>query len=302
MSVFKPAYQSALESGELEQKARQAESMLRSCRVCPRNCAVNRLAGKPGKCKVGAEAIVSSAFPHFGEEACLVGNGGSGTIFFGGCNLQCTFCQNYETSHLLEGWETSSEELAEKMLRLQNEGCHNINLVTPSHVVPQIMRALFLAAQNGLKLPLVYNTSAYDALNTLKFLEGLIDIYMPDFKFFKNQSAARFTEVDDYADRAKEAIKEMHRQVGDLQIVNGLAVRGLLLRHLVMPGYVNESREIFRFIATEISPDTYVNIMAQYRPAGREGRRSSIGRRVLQEEYHQAVAAAREAGLWRLED
>lgn len=299
---FRPVYLTALENGELEKKAREAERKLRACRLCPRNCGVDRLAGNPGSCQVAGRVLVSSAFPHFGEEACLVGTGGSGTIFFGGCNLQCTFCQNYETSHLLEGWELSAEELADKMLGLQAEGCHNINLVTPSHVVPQIVQTLFLAARKGLHLPLVYNTSGYDSVETLQFLDGLVDIYMPDFKFYLNRSAARFTAVDDYADCAKEAIREMHRQVGDLQIVNGLAVRGLLVRHLVMPGYVNESREIFRFIAGEISPDTCVNVMAQYRPAGREGRNSAIGRRVLQEEYLQAVEAARAAGLRVLED
>ncbi len=301
-TTYKPGYLNLLETGKFEERVKQAQRLLQNCRVCPWNCRVNRLAGELGKCQTGRFPLVSSAFPHFGEEAPLVGLHGSGTIFMAGCNLLCDFCQNYEISHLREGREVTSTQLGRLMLDLQDMGCHNINVVTPSHVVPQLIEALYFAAQQGLSIPLVYNTSAYDSLSSLALLNGLVDIYMPDFKFFDDAAFARYSPVKNYATIAKHAIKEMHRQVGDLQIDSrGIAVRGLLIRHLVMPGYLEQSRKIFHFIAREISPNTYVNIMAQYRPHGEAFRYPEINRVLQHREFQQAIQMAREAGLHRLD-
>lgn len=297
-----PAYLKLAAQGGLEERVAQAQEILKSCRLCPRECQVNRLANEIGYCRTGAHALVSSYSPHFGEEDPLVGKGGSGTIFFTHCNLLCLFCQNYEISHLGEGQKVSADRLAKFMLTLQEMGCHNINLVTPTHVVPQILSALVLAIAGGLRIPLVYNTGGYDSLETLKLLDGLVDIYMPDLKFMDEEVAYKFCRARDYPQRAKEAIKEMHRQVGDLVInEKGLAERGLLIRHLVMPGGLAGTREAMRFLAQEISKNTYVNIMAQYRPCGEASKYPPLNRRINQAEYDEALAIAQEEGIHRLD-
>ncbi len=297
-----PAYLKLVAEGVLSERVAQAQEILKSCRLCPRECKVNRAAGEKGYCRTGRQAVVSSYSPHFGEEDPLVGQGGSGTIFFTNCNLLCLFCQNYEISHLGEGQEVSAEKLAKFMLALQSLGCHNINFVTPTHVVPQIIEALPLAIAGGLHVPLVYNTGGYDSLETLMLLDGLIDIYMPDLKFMDEEVAYKFCRARDYPQRAKEAIKEMHRQVGDL-IINekGLAERGLLIRHLVMPGGLGGTRTAMRFLAQEISPHTYVNIMAQYRPCGEAHKFPPLNRRLTSAEYEEAVNMALAEGIRRLD-
>lgn len=297
-----PAYLKLAAEGVLAERVAQAQEILKSCRLCPRECKVNRLAGEKGYCRTGAQALVSSYNPHFGEEEPLVGKGGSGTIFFTHCNLLCLFCQNYEISHLGEGQEVSAERLAKFMLILQEMGCHNINFVTPTHVVPQILAALALAIAGGLRIPLVYNTGGYDSLETLRLLDGLVDIYMPDLKFMDGEVAYKFCRARDYPQRVKEAIKEMHRQVGDLVInEQGLAERGLLVRHLVMPGGLAGTREAMRFLAQEVSKDTYVNIMAQYRPCGEAAKYPLLNRRITQAEYEEALLIAQEEGIHRLD-
>jgi putative pyruvate formate lyase activating enzyme len=296
-----PSYLSTLEKGLYKEKLTRAQFMLRKCNVCPRRCKVNRMNDELGECKVGLEPIISSFFPHFGEERPLVGSGGSGTIFIAGCNLQCLFCQNYEISHLCEGKPVSIEQFSSMMLVLQRLGCHNINIVTPSHIVPQLMEAVFLAATNGLRLPLVYNSSGYDSLASLRLLEGVVDIYMPDLKFFNNEFAAKYTAVSDYAHISRKAIKEMHRQVGDLVIEDGIAKKGLLVRHLVMPGLGEDSKKILQFIANEISSDTYLNIMPQYRPAGEAHHYPEISHSLPYSEFIAATEYARSLGLNRLD-
>ena len=302
---FEPAYLRSFESGELARKAEEAVASLEKCRVCPWNCDIDRLADKTKVCRTGRYARVGSYFAHFGEEDCLRGWNGSGTIFFSWCNLRCVFCQNFDLSQQGEGREVRPEELARMMLALQAKGCHNINFVTPEHVVPQILEALPLAIQAGLRLPLVYNTSAYDSLESLRLMEGVIDIYMPDFKFWDPELAKRYVKATDYPQAARSAIKEMHRQVGPLAFdAHGLAKRGVLVRHLVMPGGTGGAREVMRFLATELSPDTYVNIMAQYRPAGKVTAESypEINRMVTPIEYREAIRIAYEHGLHRLDE
>jgi len=302
---FEPAYLKTFESGELARKVDEAVASLEKCRVCPWNCGIDRLADKTKVCRTGRYARVGSHFPHFGEEDCLRGWNGSGTIFFSWCNLRCVFCQNFDVSQQGEGREVRPEELARMMLALQAKGCHNINFVTPEHVVPQILEALPLAIEAGLRLPLVYNTSAYDSLESIQSMEGIVDIYMPDFKFWDPELGKRYVKARDYPEAARAAIMEMHRQVGPLVFDrHGLARRGVLVRHLVMPGGIAEAREILRFLATEISPDTYVNIMAQYRPAGKVNRDnySEIDRMVTPIEYQEAIRIAYEHGLHRLDE
>ncbi|MCK9295570.1 MAG: radical SAM protein [Desulfobulbaceae bacterium] len=294
-------YLALQQAGELSKRIEQLTTILADCTLCPRRCQVNRLAGEQGFCRTGRDAVVASYCPHFGEESCLVGVSGSGTIFFANCNLGCVFCQNYSISHQGEGIVVDSGQLAAIMLSLQKQGCHNINLVTPSHVVPQIVAALPAAIAKGLTLPLVYNSSGYDAVVTLRLLEGIVDIYMPDFKFWSSESARRLANAPDYPDMAREAITEMHRQVGDLQIdAQGIAVKGLLVRHLVMPGGLAETEEIMHFLA-KLSPQTHVNVMEQYRPLYKAGKYPPIDRPLAHAEYAQAVGLARRAGLKRLE-
>jgi putative pyruvate formate lyase activating enzyme len=299
---MRPSYL-LLARGELQARAKRAVAGLACCRACPRDCQVNRLAGKWAACKTGRHAVVSSWFPHFGEEDCLRGWNGSGTIFFGHCNLRCVFCQNFEISQAIRPNAEpghSPEQIAGMMLALQARGCHNINLVTPEHVVPQVLEAVALAAQAGLTLPLVYNTSAYDAMESLALLEGVVDIYMPDFKFWSNERAGTYLKAEDYPEVARRAIREMHRQVGPLVLdANGLARRGLLVRHLVMPGHLDETRAILAWIAETLGPDTYVNLMDQYYPAGRVDRDHypELDRRLTIREYLEARAFAESLGL-----
>jgi putative pyruvate formate lyase activating enzyme len=292
----------ALGSGEIARRAAEAVEALRSCEVCPRNCRVDRLADRAKVCATGRRARVSSHFAHFGEEDCLRGTRGSGTIFFAFCNLKCVFCQNHDTSQAGVGDEVTPEELAALMLDLQTQGCHNVNFVTPEHVVPQILEALPIAIDRGLDLPIVYNTSAYDSMESLRWMEGIVDIYMPDFKVWKKESAIRYLKAKDYRDVACRVLLEMHRQVGPLEIdERGLARRGVLVRHLVMPGMLEEAEEIFRFLAS-VSPETYVNVMGQYRPEYRASEYEEIARKPTSREIADAKDAARRAGLSRFDE
>ncbi len=303
--AFVPAYVHAFDAGILQQRAQQAIESLRSCRVCPRDCEIDRLNNKIGVCKSGRLARVASAFPHFGEEDCLRGWNGSGTIFFGWCNLRCVFCQNFETSQFGEGVEATAAELAQIMLDLQRIGCHNINFVTPEHVVPQILEALVIAVEHGLRLPLVYNTSAYDSLESIEWMDGLVDIYMPDFKLWDAEHCRKYLVASDYADAARAVVAAMHAQVGELKVdENGLALRGVLVRHLVMPGLLDDTRKIMRWIADNLSRDTYVNVMDQYYPAHKaetEPRFADINRGISDIELCGALEFARAAGLWRFD-
>lgn len=304
-SSFEPAYLALWRSGELERRARTAVRELAHCRFCPRTCDADRLADESGVCKTGRYAQVSSHFPHFGEEDCLRGWNGSGTIFFSWCNLRCVFCQNFDISQGGQGVTVTPERLAGMMVELQAAGCHNLNLVTPEHVVPQVLEALVLAAARGLRLPIVYNTSAYDAPRSLELLDGVVDIYMPDFKFWNPELARRYLKAPDYPEAARHALREMHRQVGVLKLdEHGLARRGVLVRHLVMPGCGDDTAAILHFLATELSPDTYLNLMDQYYPAGRVDATHypELNRHVSSAEYLQAQVAAAEAGLWRLDE
>ncbi|MBI2881075.1 MAG: radical SAM protein [Candidatus Tectomicrobia bacterium] len=299
-----PGYVRLHESGELRRRAEEALASLERCRVCPWDCDVNRLQDEKRVCRTGRYARVDSCFPHFGEEDCLRGWRGSGTLFFGWCNLCCVFCQNFDISQREAGREARPEELARMMLRLQDCGCHNINFVTPEHVVPQILEALPIAVEGGLRLPIVYNTSAFDSLESLRHMDGVVDIYMPDFKYWSEEKARRYLKSPRYPAAARAAIREMHRQVGELTFdERGLARRGVLLRHLVMPGGLDDTREIMRFLAREVSPDTYVNLMGQYRPAGKVSaeRYSEINRPIDPEEVSEAYRIARQAGLHRFD-
>ena len=291
---------------EIRARAGSAVGGLESCRACPRECDVNRLEGRWSACKTGRNAVVTSAFPHMGEEDCLRGWNGSGTIFFGHCNLRCVFCQNSEIS---QGLHPSSQGMEPKvlaglMLSLQRRGCHNINLVTPEHVVPQLLEALLIAVELGLRLPLVYNTSAYDSLSTLALLDGIVDIYMPDLKLFSPSLSKRYLKAEDYPEVARAAVREMNRQVGPLEMDrNGLAKRGVLIRHLVMPGLPEETEAILQWISGKLGPETYVNVMGQYRPGGKVGSGiyEELNRPLAQSEYAAALDAARVSALKRLD-
>jgi len=302
MPAFTPKYVGTFKKGLLKEKVEKAYHQLKSCVLCPRKCGVDRLSDETGTCKTGKLAWVSSYNPHFGEEDPLVGTHGSGTIFFTHCNLLCLFCQNFDISHQGVGQPVSDDELAEMMLNLQNQGCHNINFVSPSHVVPQILCAVEIAVAQGLSIPLVFNTGGYDRMSTLKLLEGVFDIYMPDFKFWDPQVAEDACRAGDYPEIARKALLEMHRQVGDLEIdMQGIARHGLLIRHLVLPGGLAGTREIMKFIAQNLSPDSYVNIMSQYRPCGRAAEVSGLNSKLKTDEYHLAVQAAQEEGINRLD-
>ena len=301
---MKSGYLKLAQSGELEQRLADAMALLKDCRLCPRQCGVDRSAGERGFCGIGVSAEIASYGPHFGEEAVLVGEKGSGTIFFCGCNLHCVFCQNFDISQpekddcvLLE-----AERLARLMLELQAQGCRNINLVTPSHVVPQILAALPLAVEDGLTIPLVYNSGGYDSVQTLELLDGVVDIYMPDVKFLSAESAGKYLQAPDYPDVVRAALKEMQRQVGDLQIAeNGLAERGLLVRHLLMPSFFEDAQLIFTFLAEEISPACYLNIMDQYRPCGRACEFEELQGTINGQYCEKAILAAEKAGLSRID-
>jgi putative pyruvate formate lyase activating enzyme len=303
MDDWHPSYLALHASGELHDRAQRALALLEDrCRVCPRLCKVDRLSDQQGLCRVGRHAVVASHFAHFGEEDCLRGVRGSGTIFFSGCNLRCVFCQNHEISWQLQGERVTPRRLARMMLELQELGCHNINWVTPEHVVPQILEALPLAVDAGLRLPTVYNTSAYDSPESLELMDGVVDVYMPDFKLWSSEQSRRYLAKRDYADVARHSVLEMKRQVGDLVMdEHGMARRGLLVRHLVMPGLLDETESILRFIAKELGPGTYVNLMAQYYPAGRTSEFPEIDRHVHRSEFERALDLADELGLRRID-
>ena len=305
---FQPAYLQPEVLNSLEERKAQVLKELEDCCACPRLCHVNRLQDRAKVCHTGRYAIVSSVFPHFGEENCLRGWNGSGTIFFGMCNLRCVFCQNWDISQVKNGRECTAEQIADYMLQLQERGCHNINFVTPEHVVPQVIEAISNAISRGLCLPIVYNTSAYDSIESLRLMDGLVDIYMPDFKFWSRENARRYAKAKDYPERAREAILEMYRQVGPLTFdPQGLAVHGMLVRHLVMPGLLDESRAIFEWLAQKVSADTYINIMDQYRPQYQVGKKQKrddyqeINRCPTLDEMDAAYHVAKAAGLWRFD-
>ena len=293
----------------LAERASQAVATLGDCRICPRDCGVNRLQNRWAACKTGRHAVVSSWFPHFGEEDCLRGWNGSGTIFFGHCNLRCVFCQNYDISQAIKPGPAAAgstpEEIAEMMLALERAGCHNINFVTPEHVAPQVVEAIAAAVPRGLRVPIVYNTSAYDSLESLTLLDGIVDIYMPDFKYWSAERSKTYMQAANYPDAARAAIKEMVRQVGSLELdASGLARRGVLIRHLVMPECLDETQAILEWIASELGSETYVNLMDQYYPAGKVDaeRYPELTRRLLAKEFVVAKRMAADLGLRRLDE
>lgn len=289
-----PLYLEKLNPNELQQRADVLKKMLEECRLCPNECAVNRTAGETGNCNSTDAIFISSYGPHFGEEPELVGLYGSGTIFFTNCNLACVYCQNYDISQLGVGKKISVEELSDIMISLQRRGCHNINLVTPTHFVPQIVQALIIAIDKGLEIPLVYNCGGYESVETLKLLENIIDIYMPDIKYSDNEVASRLSGIKNYWNVVKAAVIEMHRQVGDLHIGrNGIANRGLLVRHLVLPNDLAGSEKVIDFIADEISKNTYVNIMDQYHPSYKADEYVELNRRIRMTEYVKVLEYAK---------
>jgi putative pyruvate formate lyase activating enzyme len=298
----RPAYRSLFELGRLAARAELAREHERACDLCARNCRVDRTTGRLGACRTGLQARVASHGPHHGEEDPLRGWRGSGTIFFTWCNLRCLYCQNHDISQSAAGGYLTSLQLARIMLELQASGCHNINLVSPSHVVAEILEALVIACEGGLSLPLVYNTGGYDSPQALALLDGVIDIYMPDMKYSDASVARRYSRIGRYPSVNRAAVLEMHRQVGDLVIGDdGLATRGLLVRHLVLPGGLAGTRAIVRFLADEVSPNTYLNLMDQYRPAFNARDHPPLDRRITREEFNAAVQLARQAGLTRLD-
>ncbi|HSL90750.1 MAG TPA: radical SAM protein [Ignavibacteriaceae bacterium] len=296
-----PSYLEKLTIKDLRERADALLQLLSECRICPNECNVNRAEGKEGTyCHSTNEIKISSYAPHFGEEPPLVGFSGSGTIFFTNCNLSCVFCQNYDISQLGHGSTVSIEQLSEFMITLQNRGCHNINLVSPTHFVPQIISALVIAVKKGLEIPIVYNCGGYESVETLKLLEDIVDIYMPDIKYSKNETASRLSGIKNYWDVVKSAVKEMHRQVGDLHINRrGIAKTGLLIRHLVLPNDLAGSEKVIDFIADEISKDTYLNIMDQYYPAYKANSFNELNRRITNDEYEKIIDCARRKGLTR---
>jgi putative pyruvate formate lyase activating enzyme len=299
-ATIRASYRDRLTRDELKERANHLESLLDPCVVCPRACHARRKHGEYGVCRSTDDVIVSSAGPHFGEEPPLVGLKGSGTIFFCSCNLKCLFCQNYEISHLRHGRVVSRLQLAELMLSLQRAGCHNINLVTPTHVTPQIIEALVLARDDGLSIPLVYNCGGYESVQTLSLLKDIVDIYMPDVKYSDNEHARRYSGVKDYWEFVRAAVLEMQRQVGCLEVdAEGIAIRGLLIRHLVLPNGIAGSKRVMEFIAREVSKDSYVNIMDQYRPAYRASAHRELNRSLTSHEYLEVTNYASMMGLAR---
>lgn len=287
-----------LSKKELRYRADALREILADCTLCPHNCRVDRLKGEKGFCRLGGRPKISSASPHYGEESVLTGSRGSGTIFFSGCNLACVYCQNYEISQLQMGREVSTEELANLMKELQDRGCHNINLVTPTPQVPAIVDSLLIAADNGLNIPIVYNSGGYDSVETLRLLEGIVDIYMPDIKYSDDRVAERYSHVKGCWEIVKKAVLEMHRQVGDLEVGgDGIASRGLLVRHLVLPGDLAGSEDVFRFLAEEVSTNTFVNVMDQYRPCYKAKEYPELSRRIGRREYENVLELAGKAGL-----
>ena len=295
-----PSYVRLFEKRELHERIRLLREFLEKCRLCPRECGVNRLNGEVGVCQAGLELKISSAFPHFGEEPPLVGFHGSGTIFLTHCNLRCIFCQNYDISHLGNGEPITSSDMARVMVRLQEMGCHNINFVTPTHYAPQIVASLPEAIEKGLRLPIVYNCSGYESVEMIRLLEGVVDIYMPDVKYLDSNASRKFSNAPDYPEVVKGVLREMHRQVGDLTVDSkGIAERGLLIRHLVMPNGMASSESVLKFIAEEISVHSYVNIMDQYRPEYHACEHVPINRRITHKEYLEAIQIAKRHRLYR---
>ncbi len=301
---FEPAYLPLHKSGELKKRAEALWHIMEACRLCPRECGVNRVEGMTGFCRApGTTLVVSASHPHFGEESPLVGKGGSGTIFLTHCSLRCVFCQNWEISHLGRGIECDSRKLAQMMLGLQKIGCHNINLVTPTHYSALILRALDIAAAKGLRLPIVYNTSGWERLEIIELLDGIVDIYLPDFKYWENDMAGKYSsDAESYPELARKAILEMHRQVGGAQSAqDGIMQRGLIIRHLVMPNNTGGSEKIMEWVAGSLPKDTYVNIMAQYNPVYKAYDYPEISRRITNDEYSRVVRRAKEIGLTNLD-
>jgi putative pyruvate formate lyase activating enzyme len=297
---FEPEYIKLIKSGKLGKRIASLYKILESCELCPRKCKVNRLEGEKGYCRAGSNLTISSYGPHFGEEPELVGRRGSGTIFMTHCNLLCVYCQNFNISHQGYGEEVSIEEAAKMMLSLQNRGCHNINLVTPTHYAPQLIKATEAAAGKGLKLPLVWNCGGYENVEVIKLLDGVVDIYMPDVKYGNEESAERYSNTPEYFELSMESLLEMYRQVGDLKVdERGIAYSGLLIRHLVLPNNLAGSEKVLEFIAKEISEECYVNIMAQYRPRGKAYEYEELSRRPTRDEYFRVVNFARKLGLHR---
>ncbi len=298
-----PSYLDLEQKGLLSKRIEKLDAYYESCHLCPRDCRVNRKEGQTGRCQASAKVKISSAFPHFGEERPLVGQKGSGTIFFSNCGLRCIFCQNYEISIEGEGVEIPDRRLAETMIKVQKMGCHNINLVTPTHYVPSIVKAVELAIPMGLKIPLVYNTSGYEKLDVLQLLDGIVDIYLPDCKYIDAKHAAKYSDgAYNYPYYAQIALKEMHRQVGILQVDRrGVAVRGIILRHLILPNRISGTEEFLKFVARELSKDTYLNLMAQYRPEHKAFEYPKIARRLKRSEYTEALKWAKKYGLTRLD-
>lgn len=300
---FEPAYLKLHRSGELKRRGEELWSMMESCKLCPRACGANRLDGDEGFCRASSQLEISSHNPHFGEEDPLVGTGGSGTIFLTNCGLRCVFCINWEVSHEGRGARRSIEDMAEMMLRLQERGCHNINVVTPTHYSPHIVLAVDVAADKGLRLPLVYNTCGWERLEILKKLDGIVDIYLPDFKYSDGEAAAKYSsEAESYPELTRAALLEMHRQVGVARPArDGLMYRGLMIRHLVMPNGVGGTKEVIGWIAENLPKDTYLNIMSQYRPMYKAFEYPEISRKITREEYEEVVAYARKVGLTSLD-
>lgn len=299
---FKPSYLELVRTGELEKRVSILKEKLKNCSLCPRNCRVNRFEQRGTYCRTGINPVVSSFGPHFGEESPLVGTHGSGTIFFSFCNLKCVFCQNYEISQLGIGKEVTVNDLAQMMISLQERGCHNINFVTPTHVVPQIVESLLIAVREGLKIPLVYNSGGYDSDETIRLLDGIFDIYMPDIKYSDDKHSKKYSSAPGYFDVVKKAVKEMHRQVGDLQVSDdGIAMRGLLVRHLVLPEDIAGTEKVMEFLAREISIHTYVNIMDQFRPCYRASEFKEISRRISSDEFESAILIAKKFNLYRFD-
>lgn len=302
VKITQPSYLRLYQEGHLSKRIEALWKKLESCDICPHKCSVNRVKDEKGICKTGKRAKVSSFGPHFGEESPLVGRHGSGTIFFTHCNLYCIFCQNYDISHLGEGYLVDEERIVEIMLSLQNMGCHNINFVTPTHVIPQIVKALTHAIKEGLSVPLVFNSGGYDSVSTLELLDGIFDIYMPDFKYSDDKIAQRYCTASDYTQVAKEAVKTMHQQVGDLILDGrGIARRGLIIRHLVLPENLAGTYEVMKFIAEEVSKNSYVNLMDQYRPCYKARDFPPLDRRITREEFVQAIKIAHSLGIKRLD-
>lgn len=293
-----PIYLETLTPIELKDRSEKLNELLKECRLCPNECLADRTIGEIGDCNSTDKVIISSHGPHFGEEPPLTGHLGSGTIFFTNCNLSCEFCQNFDISQLRKGKPVSIENLAEIMIELQNRGCHNINLVTPTHFTPQIVSSLIIAIDKGLEIPLVYNCGGYESVETLKLLDGIIDIYMPDIKYSNNEAAEKYSHIKNYWDVVREAVKEMHRQVGDLKIIKrGIAQRGLLIRHLILPNDISGSKNIIGFIANEISNETYLNLMDQYYPAFKAGKYDELDRRISKNEFDDTRDYAFQRGL-----